>query len=94
MILGWSFLIVAGCFVFAAVMVWLFPAPELRMPPSPRTLQQKLQQLRLTDAEQNAIRFMLRHAAVAADEKTFPDSADYRLWHDVLFALIEKHKGG
>jgi len=46
--------------------------------------------LRLTDAEREAIAFMLRHAAVAADDEAFADSADYRVHHDAVFGLLDR----
>lgn len=46
--------------------------------------------LALTEAEREAIHFMLRHAAHAADEPAFPDSADYRLHNDALSGLLER----
>jgi hypothetical protein len=45
----------------------------------------------LTDAEREAVAFMLRHAAVAADGWAFADSADYRRHHDALFGLLERN---
>ena len=48
--------------------------------------------LRLTDAEREAVVFMLRHAAYAADIPAFSDSADYRLHHDALRGLLERMK--
>lgn len=50
----------------------------------------EIERLRTNSAERQAIRFMLRHAAVAASDKAFVDSADYKLWHDVLFARLEQ----
>jgi hypothetical protein len=44
----------------------------------------------LTDAEREAVAFMLRHAAVAADGWAFADSADYRRHHDALFGLLDR----
>jgi hypothetical protein len=44
----------------------------------------------LTDAEREAIAFMLRHAAVAADGWAFADSADYRMHHDAVFGLLAR----
>lgn len=45
---------------------------------------------KLSDAERQALGFMLRHAAHAADNGAFLDSSDYKLWHDVIFALLER----
>ena len=45
---------------------------------------------RLTDAEQEAVAFMMRHAAVAADGWAFHDSVDYQKHHDAVFALLER----
>jgi hypothetical protein len=42
----------------------------------------------LTAEEREAVAFMLRHAAVAADGWAFADSADYRRHHDALFGLL------
>ena len=44
----------------------------------------------LTDEEREAVAFMLRHAAVAADGSAFYDSADYQKHHDAVFALLER----
>jgi hypothetical protein len=44
----------------------------------------------LTDAEREAIAFMLRHAAVAADGGAFIDSAEYRQHHDAVFGLLAR----
>lgn len=54
--------------------------------------KQEIERLRLTDGERKAITFMLRHAAHAAAIPAFFDSDDYILWHDVLFALLERTK--
>ena len=43
----------------------------------------------LTDAAREAIEFMLRHAAYAADIPAFADSGDYRLHHDTLFVRLK-----
>ncbi len=48
----------------------------------------------LTDAEREAIAFMLRHAAVAADGGAFIDSADYRQHHDAVFGLLGRASDG
>ena len=48
----------------------------------------------LTDAEREAIAFMLRHAAVAADGLAFADSADYRRHHDAVFGLLDRTPDG
>jgi hypothetical protein len=44
----------------------------------------------LTAQEREAISFMLRHAAVAADGWAFADSADYRQHHDAVFGLLAR----
>jgi hypothetical protein len=44
----------------------------------------------LTAEEREAVAFMLRHAAVAADGLAFADSADYRRHHDALFGLLAR----
>ena len=44
----------------------------------------------LTDEEREALTFILRHAAVAADGSAFHDSADYQKHHDAVFALLER----
>ena len=46
----------------------------------------------LTDAEREAIHFMLRHAAQSADHDPFPDSADYIPHHKVIFAMMDRLK--
>jgi hypothetical protein len=56
------------------------------------TLHCSLTPFTLTDAEREAIAYMLRHAAVAADGWAFADSADYRQHHDAVFALLERTK--
>jgi hypothetical protein len=48
----------------------------------------------LTDAEREAIEFLLRHAAVAADGEAFADSADYRMHHDAVFGLLDRTSDG
>jgi hypothetical protein len=48
----------------------------------------------LTDAEREAIAFLLRHAAVAADGGAFIDSADYRMHHDAVFGLLDRTSDG
>jgi hypothetical protein len=48
----------------------------------------------LTDAEREAIAFLLRHAAVAADGGAFIDSADYRQHHDAVFGLLDRASDG
>lgn len=50
----------------------------------------KLARLRLTDEEREAIHFMFRHAAQAADHDPFPDSADYIPHHKVISAMMER----
>lgn len=52
----------------------------------------EIDRLRLTDAEREALAFMLRHAAVSADGWAFHDSADYQKHHDAVFALLERTK--
>jgi len=41
----------------------------------------------LTDEEREAVDFMLRHAAWAAANGAFADSADYRIHHDTVFRI-------
>ena len=41
----------------------------------------------LTDEEREALDYMLRHAAWAADSGAFADSADYRIHHDTVFRI-------
>jgi hypothetical protein len=48
----------------------------------------------LTAEEREAIAFMLRHAAVAADGGAFIDSADYRQHHDTVFGLLGRASDG
>ena len=52
----------------------------------------EIERLRLTDAEREAIHFMFRHAAQAADHDPFPDSADYIPHHKVISAMMERLK--
>jgi len=54
----------------------------------------EIERLRLTDAEREAIAFLLRHAAVAADGWAFADSADYRRHHDAVFGLLARTQDG
>ncbi len=44
----------------------------------------------LTDAEREAIEFMMRHAAYAADIPSHPDSGDYISHHVTLRGLMER----
>ena len=48
----------------------------------------------LTAEEREAIAFMLRHAAVAADGEAFIDSADYRHHHDAVLGLLGRASDG
>jgi hypothetical protein len=48
----------------------------------------------LTAQEREAISFLLRHAAVAADDGAFADSADYRMHHDAVFGLLDRTSDG
>ena len=41
----------------------------------------------LTDDDLQAFDFMLRHAALAAANGAFADSADYRIHHDTVFRI-------
>ena len=50
----------------------------------------EIARLRLTDEEREAIHFMFRHAAQAADHDPFPDSADYIPHHKVISAMMER----
>jgi hypothetical protein len=50
----------------------------------------EIERLRLTDAEREAIQFMLRHGASGADADPYPDSDDYPLHNDTLRGLLER----
>ena len=41
----------------------------------------------LTDEERESVHWMLRHAAWAAANGAFADSADYRIHHDTVFRI-------
>ena len=41
----------------------------------------------LTDEEREAVHWMLRHAAWAAANNAFADSADYRIHYDAVFRI-------
>jgi hypothetical protein len=57
-----------------------------------RDARDEIARLRLTDEEREAIHFMFRHAAQAADHDPFPDSADYIPHHKVISAMMERLK--
>ena len=46
----------------------------------------------LTDDDLQAVHFMLRHAAWAADSGAFADSADYRIHHDTVFRIAGRRR--
>ena len=48
----------------------------------------EIERLLLTDAEREALQFMLRHAAWACDQEAYHDSGDYKKHHDEVFRLM------
>lgn len=55
-------------------------------------LEDEIKRLRVNDEEREAVWFMLRHAAHAADIPAFLDSADYIMHHKTISALLKRHE--